>query len=52
VQRRGGSRTIATVRVPAVESELLGSRGRDPGHIAPAAIELYAPFRAAGLVPR
>jgi hypothetical protein len=51
VRRRGGSRTTATVRVPTAASELLGSRGIDPGHVAPAALEPYAPFLTPGLVP-
>ena len=51
VQRRSGRRTTATVRVPSAESELLGSRGTDAQHQAPAALEMLVPFRPPGLVP-
>ncbi len=52
VQRRGSSRATATVRVPPAASDLLGSRGLDPGHVAPAAIQPYKPFLRPGVVPR
>jgi hypothetical protein len=52
VQRHSGRRTTETVRVPPAGSERLGSRGLDPGHVAPSALDPYEPFLPRGLVPR
>jgi hypothetical protein len=51
-QRRKAKRARRCARLRA-SSERLGSRGLEPGsHLAPAALELFEPFRRAGLVPR